>query len=354
MGETDNKSIEIVRKLEKCVSQGILKPEMFPQSDVLNMVLMEYSRWMQERTYQIRECVNIYNRLIGMAIEKRDTSRLSELLKELIRDMEKTPVEAADRLDDLRRILVAGYIQYAQEIHRQYQYQSTLKKRAFQGRGAVYTVITGEYDILKDPVYVNPMFDYICFTDNRKLRSKSWNIRFIEMPGGQKTDNVRLARKHKILCHKFLKEYDYSIYVDGKMQIIGDFDEYINRYSMGNPMLCFPHFARNCVYDEASACVASLKDDEKIIDEQIKGYRQEGYPARNGLIDSACLVRQHNDKRLQQVMECWWSEVREKSRRDQLSIGYVCWKNDFHYDICDLFIYDNEFICKRRDGEAPY
>lgn len=353
MDNIERKSIEIVRKLEGYISVGLMKMEDFPADDVMRMVMAEYRRWLTEKTFQIRECVDSYDVLIKEAIENGDRSALSELLKELIEDMQKTPVDAIDRLGIMRKRLVERLRRYSREIYERYYGQSPQGEPAFHGKGVVYTVITGDYDVLKEPEWVNPALDYICFTDSKELKSITWDIRQIG-EAGEGLDNVRAARKHKILCHKFLKEYDYSIYVDGKIQITGDLVRYADKYSRGRAMLCFPHFKRECAYAEAEACIALEKDNAEIIQRQMEGYRQEGYPENYGMIDSACLVRQHHDEMLQKVMECWWKEVRDKSRRDQLSVGYACWKNGFQYDICDLFVYENEFICNSREGNMPY
>lgn len=38
--------------------------------------------------------------------------------------------------------------------------------------GVVYTCITGAYDGLIVHKFVNPAYDYVCFTDNEKLLSE--------------------------------------------------------------------------------------------------------------------------------------------------------------------------------------
>ena len=44
----------------------------------------------------------------------------------------------------------------------------------------VYTAITGYYDGLITPEYINKDWDYICFTDNPDLTSDFWQIRKME------------------------------------------------------------------------------------------------------------------------------------------------------------------------------
>ena len=64
-------------------------------------------------------------------------------------------------------------------------------------------------------------------------------------------------------------------------------------------MLCFPHFVRDCAYEEAIACIQYKKDNAQLILDQMQQYGDEGYPPRNGMIDSACLVRSHRSEELQ-------------------------------------------------------
>lgn len=212
----------------------------------------------------------------------------------------------------------------------------------FTGKGVIYTVLTGNYESLKEPLYKNPEFDYICFTDMPSLQSKTWTIRVLE--NAENLNSIRLSRKPKILCHQFLNTYDYSIYVDAKFRITGDLKAYLERYSMGQPMLCFPHYLRDCIYEEAKVCISLNKDNKKNILKQIKRYREEGFPSHYGLIDAGCMVRSHNNVLLKRTMENWWDEFVNGSQRDQLSFPYACWKNQLEYDICSLYSERNEYL----------
>ena len=144
--------------------------------------------------------------------------------------------------------------------------------------------------------------------------------------------------------HEFLPEYDYSIWVDGKLTIKGDLREYIERYRKNQPILCFNHYANDCIYKEWETCVALEKDNPEVMAKQMARYRQEGYPEENGLVESGLMVRELHDERVRRVMETWWSEVLNYSKRDQLSFNYACWKRDFVFDTTDLFIYDNSYV----------
>lgn len=205
----------------------------------------------------------------------------------------------------------------------------------------VYTAIIGDYDNLKDPEYVNSNFDYICFTDNKDLKSDVWDIRIIE---NLNLDNTRKARRYKILPHKYLSEYDYSLWVDAAFRIIGDLEKYLNKYLRNGLLLGVSHSKRNCIYEEAKACIGLEKDNESVINSQIKKYKDDNYPKNNGLIESGVLFRKHNDTKVIKLMEEWYDEIIHHSKRDQLSFDYVMWKNDFEYDKSNVFYWKNEFF----------
>lgn len=46
-----------------------------------------------------------------------------------------------------------------------------------------------------------------------------------------------------------------------------------------------------------------------------------------GLTENNVIYRKHKDPRCIKVMEDWWYMVENYSRRDQLSLFYVLWKN---------------------------
>ncbi|MBE6485702.1 MAG: glycosyltransferase [Methanosphaera stadtmanae] len=205
----------------------------------------------------------------------------------------------------------------------------------------VYTAITGSYDEIITPQVIEEDFDYICFTDNPDLKSEFWDIRYMEELD---LDGIRKARYYKLLPHKYLKEYDYSIWIDANFDIIGSLKQYITKYSKTNKFLAIKHDLRDCIYEEAETCIEMQKDSEDIINLQIEKYRQLDYPEHNGLIASGILFRDHHDDKVIKLCEDWFDEVTNYSRRDQLSFNYVCWRNNFKYDEAPLFYFKNEYF----------
>lgn len=222
-----------------------------------------------------------------------------------------------------------------------------------KNRIVIYTAIFGGYDELVEPDFLPEGCDFICFTD-RDLNSKIWQIKKVELLVG---DMTRSARNYKILAHRFLADYEYSIWVDGNILVKNDANQLINKYLNDYNMAVYDHRqtkrdSRGSVFEEAEVLIkmasnGKYKDDPNIIKDQIVKYRQENFPDNNGLISSMIMLRRHNQPDVVQTMEDWWSEIQNHSRRDQLSFNYVAWKNNLNFVYMDGDSRDNDFFSWR-------
>jgi len=212
---------------------------------------------------------------------------------------------------------------------------------------AVYTAIIGDYDDLHDPLYVETDFcDYFCFTDNKKLHSDVWKIIPLNeelFPELKELDLVRKARFVKTHPHLFLKGYKHSIWIDANIQINKSILNWIDLFSDNSEILTFIHPERNCIYQEAQECINLKKDEETIIRNQMSQYQEKGYPSENGLVMTNVLYRKQTEQ-VKIFDQLWWNEIKNKSKRDQLSFNYVAWKRKKDYDICHLHAYKNRFF----------
>ncbi len=201
----------------------------------------------------------------------------------------------------------------------------------------IFFGLTGDYDTLKDPTYITPGWDYICFTNNKKLKSKIWDIRFIE---DSRLNNIRLSRSIWVLYHKHVNDYDLSISTGAQLQATCNLDDFVHKFLPSDKnvdMSMARHPNRICVYEEAKRCLK--RDNAKTVRKQMDFYRAEGYPKNNGLIASGIMIRKHHRQNLEKHCEKWWEQITRWSLRDQLSFNYVLWKyklinvHYFSYDI---------------------
>ena len=191
----------------------------------------------------------------------------------------------------------------------------------------IYTVITGGYDNLIEQPKIEG-YDYICFTYNTNLKSDIWQIR--DMPEGlSDLTTVKQQRNVKILAHKYLPEYDFSVYIDGNVKIVGDLNDFVKKNCSKRKGYIFigQHPERDCIYEEAKACMLTGKDKAPLIADQVIEYHKEGFPLHYGLTQTCIVLRYHNNEDCKRLMELWWNEVKEKSHRDQLSLHYCEWKD---------------------------
>jgi hypothetical protein len=211
----------------------------------------------------------------------------------------------------------------------------------------IYTSIFGSYDDLIEPDYKPANCDFICFTDNPDLKSDTWQIRY--QPTIYSTAN-RNAKKFKVLPHRYLQEYSYSIWIDGNMLLRGDITEIIDTALSNSNVAFFSHAnnvldSRSCAYEEAryildigqqnyqrkpSRGILAWKDNPETIVAQMEKYTMLGFPANHELITGMVIARKHNEGDSIKVMEDWWTEIKYHSKRDQLSFNFCAWKNNLN------------------------
>jgi len=189
---------------------------------------------------------------------------------------------------------------------------------------AIYTALFGNYDDLIEPKGNFDNCDFICFTDQRHLKSQKWKIIFVDV--SNENDPVYLNRKYKFLPHEYLKEYNESMYVDANIQIINNPFRMVLNY-LNTASICIPkHFERDCIYEEISQCIllnkVSLDDGNAAINELEKN----GYPKKIGLGENNIIIRRHNNPDVIFLMERWWSFFNQGAKRDQFSLLYLSWK----------------------------
>lgn len=192
----------------------------------------------------------------------------------------------------------------------------------------VYTAIFGRYDKLLEPICHPDNVDYFIVTDQEiDLTNSTWKKRdysalIDKLSGLSSSEKNRYVKMHP---QELFNEYNYSIYIDGNIQVITDLTEYI--YDVGEyGLAAHLHSSRDCVYDECKAVVRMGKESRKNIEAHIKHLTEEGFPHHYGLLECNVLVRRHCEM-CSKIMDEWWSEFCNYSKRDQISLPFVLYKN---------------------------
>ncbi len=329
-----------------CSISSLLKehkigPGQVPFEDIRNVMFRIYARAEMD-PQPVNEKINAVLSKIGKDHDADTAADLIDHYCEIIRMADRIQ-EKDQMLSEKDETIISRTIELNHSYNEIRKLRHPLNERSdFRGRGVVYCVITGKYDELREPEYINDEWDYVLFTDDRSLRSDFWQIRYLE--NEDKLDPVHLQRKTKLLCCEYLKEYDYSIYIDGKVVITGDMRKLIDEYGSGRPMICIDHYYNCKLEEEAAMCITMKKADRDMILKQVVSYAEEGFPDDLGQIDSCVLVRDHTKAAVNELMQRWWHEINDKTSRDQLSFAYSCWKEDFTYDTASIFLGNNEYV----------
>lgn len=207
----------------------------------------------------------------------------------------------------------------------------------------VYTCITGNYDNVNELTFKEKGVDYYLFTNNKSIKSKTWKVIYIE---DENLDNIRLARKMKILGNEITNKYEITIWIDGASYIKKSVKDFVKKYCDFNEysLVGFKHGLRNSVYKEAIECIKLKKDNKEIIERQIKNYKKNNYKDNNGLIESTVMIRRNNVKLLEKTMKDWFNEIKKYSYRDQLSFNFVADKNKLKFNLLDMNVFDNDYF----------
>lgn len=150
-------------------------------------------------------------------------------------------------------------------------------------------------------------------------------------------DATRFARRIKIMSHQYLCEYEYTLFIDGNIQILKNLEGYILKYiNLDFKLGMIKHpWGNNCLYKEGMGCIDWGKDTSEKILPQLEKYRELGIPENLGMVESNIIFRNNNDPKIQFLMEEWWKEVLNHSKRDQISFNYVMYKNNHKYELLE-------------------
>lgn len=196
----------------------------------------------------------------------------------------------------------------------------------------IYTCLVGKYDELRQPLVVDDTFDYICFSnDIIEDRVGVWQIRPI--PFSCK-DNARLSRYVKILPHKVLSEYDWSLWMDANIQITGKrlYDIIESKIIKDVLVSQVPHLdpPEDCIYDEIKfAYMCGRCGIWKTIKQYYK-LKSVKFPSHFGLFENNIILRKHNNSFVVNLSQDWWLEFNKYTKRDQFNLMYVFWKNNYY------------------------
>ncbi|MFN6005934.1 MAG: glycosyltransferase domain-containing protein [Paracoccaceae bacterium] len=189
---------------------------------------------------------------------------------------------------------------------------------------AVYTCVIGDYDPIPVERPDIDGVDFFVFSNIDLSGRTDWtSIRFA-MPEYSATLQNRFVKMHPSLM---LPEYDFLVYVDGNVQIVGDVSTLVSEMAMDPEFVIglYQHPFRGCIYSEGAACIKHSRDWFWKIAKQLRRYASLNYPLDNGLYEAGVIVSRRSEK-TDLFFRAWWLAYLSGSARDQLSLPFAAWK----------------------------
>lgn len=195
---------------------------------------------------------------------------------------------------------------------------------AYDGKKiAVYTSVYGSYDKIVEPLYKDPKCDYFIFTDQNVDANSIWKkIEFEAFP--REIDSNFLRNRYvKMLPHKVLPNYDYTIYIDGNLQITSEISLLFKKFSSKTGIAMHKHPSNNGIFEEVmyNKRLGKITKEEATLLEKM--YKDCNMPGDFGMYECNVICRDSSNINCITIMEKWWDEVSKGVKRDQLYFTYV-------------------------------
>ncbi len=199
-------------------------------------------------------------------------------------------------------------------------------------RNFVYTVLFGGYETLNELTFKkNESTSYICFTDDEKLRSDTWEIRLITPP--VLNDSIRSSRFLKMLGHRYFPQNSKCLYIDNSVELRVDGAEILEATLTSESVAFMPHSLRKTVRNEFFIVAAYGLATQNNLWSQFKRYKHlyprvlREKPYWGGMI--AKINCQETDN----FMSIWYSEYMKYTKRDQLSLNVAAHLSNIKIEI---------------------
>ena len=205
------------------------------------------------------------------------------------------------------------------------------KKRAKTPKIAVYTCITGNYDKLLAPMYMDDNCDYYLLTDvadNIPIENEQYYTRI--NISGKLPQEITKPNEQNRYCkmhgYELFPDYRYSIYIDGNIQIIGPISEYVKSIGKCGLATRRHHFASTVYSGIMRVMIKGVITRREAID--IGNWLiAHGMPLCKNHFHCSVIICDHDNKTATDILDQWFQYYRSNEvKRDQFYLPYVLWK----------------------------
>ena len=191
---------------------------------------------------------------------------------------------------------------------------------------AIYTCITGNYDSVLQPLCIEDGCDYYLITDSTSGDSGLYKWVDVNEVVTQNDMNPKDKNRYcKLHPFELFSGYDYTIYLDGSIQIIKEIAKYITK--TGNVGLGMHRHRKSIdIYTEGIflSWLGAVDKQNLVLD--MERYMDDGFPREFGQFECGMIVTDLNNPKAHDIYLKWFEEYMRSSKRDQQSLVYVLWK----------------------------
>lgn len=176
-----------------------------------------------------------------------------------------------------------------------------------------------------------PGWDYICFTNLHIPPQKGWIIVKVEM---ESLNPILEAKRYKWMSHKYLGDYDLTVWMDAYIAPNPMFSELIKQWVIEmvekrTYILHRLHEQRDCIYDECDAVVKFRRDTPERVSKVQEQLKELKFPKHWGLFDTNIIFKMHKNREIQDICEAVFQQLEATSYRDQLATPIIYYTRGF-------------------------
>ena len=187
-----------------------------------------------------------------------------------------------------------------------------------QLRRVLFTVVTGEYEVLNELEISDPSVHAICFTDSPDLVSSTWEV--VQFTPSFAGDPIRSQRLVKILGHPRLDAYDEWLYIDNSVRLTAAPSVILDEWLNGSDLAIPSHSVRESTRDEFAVVQDYDLDSYERLEEQLQHYQEYFESALEERPLWTAIIARRPTPHVRDWADTWAKHVLRYSRRDQLSL----------------------------------
>jgi hypothetical protein len=168
---------------------------------------------------------------------------------------------------------------------------------------------------------------YIAFTNRKDLKSDYWEVRHLD-----KWDNYSYRMMSRFLKWNpdkaSLPEHTHSLWMDSQCYFKFEPTAIINHYLQSKYHTAIHHHTdlQSAYVEGMVTSYVYFNDKPSIVNRQLEGYFEEGMPYQYDHFETGILIRK-NCKESIKLSNRIFTELENKSIRDQICTPYVVWKS---------------------------